>query len=79
MISGNEAFLVFEFFALTLEQALNSKILKEDNKIKFAKQIGRILENLQHGKKMIKDFRPGVLGITENLKVKLIDFGMSFK
>ena len=35
-----------------------------------------ILENLQKGKKMIKDFRPGVLGITEKLQVKLLDFGI---
>jgi hypothetical protein len=54
-----------------------SKILKDDNKIKLARQAVKILETLQRQKKMIKDFRPGVLGITEKLKIKLLDFGKS--
>ena len=75
-ISGNEAFLMFEFFAFTLEQALNSKIIKEDVKIRIAFQVGKILETLQKSNKSTKDFRPGVLGITDKLKIKLLDFGM---
>ena len=75
MISGTEAYLVFEFFAFTLEQALNNLLIKDDNKIKVAKQIMNILKSLQKEKKMIKDFRPGVLGITDKMKIKLLDFG----
>ena len=75
MIQGSEAYLVFEFFAYTLEQALMAKIIKEDNKIRIAKQIIKILETLQKQKKMTRDFRPGVLGITDKMKIKLLDFG----
>lgn len=77
-ISGNEAFLMFEFFAFTLEQALNSKIIKDDVKIKIAFQVAKILETLQKQSKSTKDFRPGVIGITEKLKIKLLDFGNNF-
>ena len=72
VISGSEAYLVFEFFAYTLEHALNAKKIKEDNKIKIAKQIIRILETLQRQKKMTRDFRPGVMGITDKMKIKLL-------
>lgn len=74
-ISGTEAYLVFEFFAFTLENALKNKILKNDNLPKIAKQILNILEIIQKQKKMIKDLRPGVLGISEGFKIKLLDFG----
>lgn len=74
-ISGIEAFLVFEFFPYTLDYALNSKIVNEDHKIRFAKQILKILEVLQKQNKITRDFRPGVLGITDKMKVKLLDFG----
>jgi hypothetical protein len=75
MIYNTEAYLVFEFFAFTLDQALNGKIIKDDNKVKIARQILKILEQLQKQKKMTKDFRPGVLGITDKMKIKLLDFG----
>jgi hypothetical protein len=75
MISGSEAYLVFEYFAFTLEQALGAVAIKEENKIKIARQILKILETLQKYKKMTKDFRPGVFGVTDKLKIKLIDFG----
>jgi serine/threonine protein kinase len=74
-ISGSEAYLIFEFFAFTLENALKNKILKNDNLPKIAKQILNILEIIQKQKKMIKDLRPGVFGISEGFKVKLLDFG----
>lgn len=76
VISGHEALLVFEYFGFTLEQALNVRALKEENKIKISRQILNILVTLQKFKKMTKDFRPGVLGISDKLKIKLIDFGM---
>jgi len=77
-ISGYEAYLVFEFFAFTLENALKNKIIKNDNLPKIAKQILNIIEITQKQKKMIKDLRPGVLGIAEGFKVKLLDFGNYF-
>ena len=76
MISGHDAYLVFEYFAFTLEQALNARGLKDENKIKISRQILNILVTLQKFKKMTKDFRPGVLGVTDKLKIKLIDFGI---
>jgi len=75
MISGSEAYLVFEYFGFTLENALGAVSIKEENKIKIARQILKILETLQKYKKMTRDFRPGVLGVTDKLKIKLIDFG----
>lgn len=66
---------MFEFFAFTLEHALQSKLIKEDNRIRVARQSSKILETLQKHNKMIKDLRPGVLGITDKLKIKLLDFG----
>jgi len=74
-ISGSEAFLVFEFFAFTLENALKNKIIKSDNLPKITKQILNIVEITQRQKKMVKDLRPGVLGIAEGFRVKLLDFG----
>jgi serine/threonine protein kinase len=74
-IYGTEAYLVFEFFAFTLENALKNKILKNDNLPKIAKQILNILVIIQRQKKMIKDLRPGILGISDGFKVKLLDFG----
>jgi serine/threonine protein kinase len=74
-IQGTEAFLIFEFFAYTLEQALNSRMIKDDNKIKIARQTIKILEVLQKQKKLTRDFRPGVIGITDKMKIKLLDFG----
>jgi hypothetical protein len=74
-LQGAEAYLVFEFFAYTLEQALNTRIIKDDNKIKIAKQTIKIVETLQKQKKLTRDFRPGVLGITDKMKIKLLDFG----
>ena len=74
-IYRSEAYLVFEFFAFTLETALKNKILKRDKLPKIVKQILNILHLMQKEKKMIRDFRPGVLGIAEGFKVKLHDFG----
>ncbi len=66
--------MIFESFSLTLEDALSKRVIKEDLRIKFAKEASKILETLQTHKKMTKDLRPGVFGITNRLK--LIDFGM---
>jgi len=74
-IYRSEAYLVFEFFAFTLETALKNKILKYDNLPKIARQVLNILHIMQKQRKMIRDFRPGMLGIAEGFKVKLLDFG----
>ncbi len=74
-IHGGEAYLVFEFFGYTLEQALNLKIVKEEYKIRMARQIIKILEVLQKQKKLTRDFRPAVLGITDKMRIRLLDFG----
>jgi hypothetical protein len=75
-LNGYEAHLVFEPFSLTLEDALDKKIIKEELRAKFAKQSLAILESFQKSKKMLKDIRPGIFGLTD--RVKLIDFGMYF-
>jgi serine/threonine protein kinase len=75
-VQGSEAYLVFEFFAFTLEELLKRNILSDEKKIIFAKEASKILETLQRQKKMIKDFRPGVLGVADNKRLKLIDFGI---
>jgi serine/threonine protein kinase len=75
-IHGSEAYLVFEFFAFTLEELLKKGIINQEKKSLFAKESLKILETLQRQKKMIKDLRPGVLGVTDNKKLKLIDFGI---
>jgi hypothetical protein len=75
-IQGSEAYLIFEFFAFTLEELLRKNILTHEKKVAFAKESLKILETLQGQKKMIKDFRPGVLGVCDNKRLKLIDFGI---
>jgi len=77
-LCGYEAYLVFDFFAFTLENALINKVLKQDIHAKIVKQILNILVIFQKQKKMIKDLRPGVFGLAEGIKVKLLDFGNLF-
>lgn len=72
---GKEGFLIFEYFTCTLEQALNGRLIKEENKPIIAQSILRILESLQKGKKIHRDFRPGNIGLTQKKEIKLLDFG----
>ena len=75
-IIGQEAYLVFENFDFTLENALIMGIFKEQkDKIGIIAQISKILEKLQTQKKMHLDFRPGIFGLKSNFQVKLLDFG----
>lgn len=73
---NKEGFLVFEYFTCTLEQALNGRLIKEDNKPIISQTIYRILETFQRGKKIHRDFRPGNIGLNEKKQIKLLDFGI---
>lgn len=72
---GKEGFLVFEYFSCTLEQALNGRLIKEEIKHSIVQSIYRILDYLQKGKKIHRDFRPGNIGLSEKREIKLLDFG----
>jgi len=73
---GKEGYLIFEYFTCTLEQALNGRLIKEENKVSIVQSTYRILEFLQKGKKIHRDFRPGNIGLTEKKQIKLLDFGI---
>ena len=73
----NEAYIIFQdYFKETLENLLEQKKLKENQKIMICKQILNILNSLKQEKKFIGDLRPGTFIINSDKKVKLIDFGM---
>ena len=74
---GKEGFLIFEYFSCTLEQALNGRLIKEEFKSGIIHTIYRILDSLQKGKKIHRDFRPGNFGFNEKKQIKLIDFGIN--
>lgn len=72
---NSEGYLIFENFTCTLEQALNGRLIKDDNKMHIIQSVFRILDSLQKGKKIHRDFRPGNIGFNEKKQVKLLDFG----
>ena len=74
-IKGDEAYLIFEFFAFTLEFALKQNLITEDNRSDLVKQCLYIISVLQNDEKKTSDIRPGVFGITDQVVVKLLDFG----
>ena len=76
-IKGDEAFLVFEFFAFTIEFALKQNLITEDNRSDLVKQCLYIISVLQNDERKTSDIRPGVFGITDQVVVKLLDFGTS--
>jgi len=75
---NKEAFLIFENFSYSLEQALNARLIKDDNKMIVTQSIFKILEGLQKAKKIHRDFRPGNIGFNEKKQIKLLDFGKIF-
>ena len=74
-IKSDYAYLVFEFFAFTIEFALKQNLITEDNRSDLVKQCLYIISVLQNDEKKICDIRPGVFGITDQVLVKLLDFG----
>ena len=74
-IKDDYAYLVFEFFAFTIEFALKQNLITEDNRSDLVKQCLYIISVLQNDEKKISDIRPGVFGITDQVLVKLLDFG----
>ena len=76
-IKGDDAYLVFEFFAFTIEFALKQNLITEDNRSDLVKQCLYIISVLQNDEKKTSDIRPGVFGITDQVIVKLLDFGTS--
>ena len=76
-IKGDDAYLVFEFFAFTIEFALKQNLITEDNRSDLVKQCLYIISVLQNDEKKTSDIRPGVFGITDQVVVKLLDFGTS--
>lgn len=75
-INGSEAYLVFDFFAFSLETALKQNLITEDNRTNLVKQCLYILSTLQTEGKKTTDIRPGIFGITDNIVVKFLDFGI---
>ena len=75
-IKGDEAYLVFEFFAFTIEFALRQNLITEDNRTDLIKQCLYIISVLQNDQKKTMDIRPGVFGINDQVTVKLLDFGV---
>ena len=79
-IKGDDAYLVFEFFeffAFTIEFALEQNLITEDNRSDLVKQCLYIISVLQNDERKTSDIRPGVFGITDQVVVKLLDFGTS--
>ena len=76
-IKGDDAYLVFEFFAFTIEFALKQNLITEDNRSDLVKQCLYIISVLQNDERKTSDIRPGVFGITDQVVVKLLDFGTS--
>ena len=75
-INGSDAYLVFDFFAFTLETALKQHLVTEDNRTNLVKQCSYIVSTLQMEGKKTTDIRPGIFGITDNVVVKFLDFGI---
>ena len=59
-IKGDDAYLVFEFFAFTIEFALKQNLITEDNRSDLVKQCLYIINVLQNEEKTNCDIRPGV-------------------
>ena len=74
-IKGDEAYLLFEFFAFSLETALKQNLITEDNRTDIVKQCMNIITILQSENKKTSDIRPGVFGINDKISIKLLDFG----
>ena len=74
-IKGDEAYLLFEFFAFSLETALKQNLITEDNRTDIVKQCMNIITILQTENKKTSDIRPGVFGINDKICIKLLDFG----
>ena len=69
------AYILFEFFAFTLETALKQNLITEDNRTDIIKQCMNIITILQTENKKTCDIRPGVFGINDKITIKLLDFG----
>ena len=74
-IKGDDAYLLFEFFAFSLETALKQNLITEDNRTDIVKQCMNIITILQSENKKTSDIRPGVFGINDKISIKLLDFG----
>ena len=75
-IHNNEAYLVFDFFAFSLENAIKQDLITISNRDSLVKQLLYIIATLQTDGKKLTDVRPGVFGITDTVVVKLLDFGI---
>ena len=73
-ISYGKAYIILENFLYTLETAIESRILNQENKLKIAKQCLEIVSFLQKEKQYLLDIRPGIFSINEKMEIKLIDF-----
>ena len=75
-IHSNDAYLVFDFFAFSLENAIKQDLITISNRDSLVKQLLYIISTLQTDGKKLTDIRPGVFGITDSVVVKLLDFGI---
>lgn len=78
-INGNELFLFFEAFKLTLDRALTMNILKDSIKLLITKNMTNVLQKLQISKKVHMGLRPGAFCLKENGEIKLVDYGNILK
>ena len=61
---------------IVLEIALKQHLVTEDNRTNLVKQCSYIVSTLQTEGKKTTDIRPGIFGITDNVVVKFLDFGI---
>ena len=75
-LTNKIGYIILEDFVITMEDALkNNKNVSFPNKLSLASQTFDILYIFQKENKKILDFRPKVLGLTQNGCLKLLDFG----
>ena len=74
-LSESKAYIVLEAFNVTMETALEKKMVNNNTKIYLGEQVLKIISKFQHNNKRILDLRPGVFGITDKGHLKLLDFG----
>ena len=68
------AYIVLEDFVCTLQYALKNKKINKKNKIDVAIEAFNIVNTFVGDNKKLLDIRPGIFGITESGKLKLLDF-----